>query len=131
MAWTVALFSGRAHLVGRSEEGTKVRARAINAALGFWLFWSAFLWPHTPRQFHNAWIVGALAVTAALAGLGGLKGARFFNAALGGWLIISALLWPIAHPATFWNHVLVGLFLAALGLAPDLGAWRRRTPVRI
>jgi hypothetical protein len=75
--------------------------RIINTALGFWLFLSAFLWAHGSLQFNNAWIVGALVVTAALAGLAGARWGRLLNAALGGWLVLSALFWSRADHATF------------------------------
>jgi hypothetical protein len=97
--------------------------RIINAVLGTWLFWSAFLWPHTPTQSMNAWVVGMLAVTAALLGLSGRIVGRLVNAVLGAWLIVSALLLPRVSVATFWNHLLVGAglaFFAMLARLPDV-----------
>jgi hypothetical protein len=102
----------------------------MNAALGLWLFFSAFLWPHGPSQRLNALIVGMLAVTAALVRYKGVRWAGNFNALLGGWLIISALLLPRVGMVTFWNHVIVGFLFALFGLAPSLRGIRRHTPVR-
>jgi formate hydrogenlyase subunit 4 len=102
-------------------------ARAINAILGFWLFLSAFLWPHALQQRYNAWIVGALVVTLALAGLSGHRWARALNALLGGWLIVTTLLWPRTTMLTYWNQMLVGLAVAMFAFAPSLSALRRRT----
>jgi len=101
-------------------------ARLINGLLGAWLFLSAVLWPHTAAQRANAWVVGMLAVTAALAGLTGMKGGRMLNAALGGWLILSAVLLPRTSAATFWNHVIVGAALAFFAMVARLPDIRRR-----
>lgn len=103
--------------------------RAINAALGFWLFLSVFLWPHSSIQRTNAWIVSLLVVTAALAGLAGVRRARYLNAVLGGWLAISALFYPRLTELTLWNHVIVGLALAFFGVAPNWRSIRDRHPV--
>jgi hypothetical protein len=94
--------------------------------LGLWLFVSAIVWPHTPAQRVNAWVVGVLAVTAALIALRGKKLGRYVNAALGGWLILTALLLPRMTQATFWNHLLVGAAMAFFALVADLGALRQR-----
>ncbi|HEY0707956.1 MAG TPA: hypothetical protein VGG33_14225 [Polyangia bacterium] len=104
--------------------------RTVSAALGMWLFTSAFLWPHEPVQFHNAWVVGVLAVVAAVAGLQGVRGARLLDAALGGWLLVTALIWS-SHSATFWNHTFVGLALATFGMAPTFKNLNRREPLHI
>jgi hypothetical protein len=102
----------------------------MNAALGLWLFFSAFLWPHGAMQGLNAEIVGMLAVTAALARYAGVRWAGKFCAALGGWLIITAILLPRVGAATFWNHVVVGFCLALFGLTSSIHRLRRHTPVR-
>lgn len=101
-------------------------ARAINAVLGLWLFFSAFLWPHTRAQRVTAWTVGLLAVTAALAGTSGRTWGRSVNAALGGWLIVSALLVPRLRVATFWTDIIVGFGLVLFAMVPRLSALRHR-----
>jgi formate hydrogenlyase subunit 4 len=106
-------------------------ARAINAVLGLWLFVSVFLWPHSRPQTITATVVGMLVVTAALAGLGGVRWARLVSAGAGGWLLLSALLLPIVSTATFWNHVVVGLAVGALGVSQDLRTFRHRRPVEL
>ena len=103
-------------------------ARALNATLGLWLFFSAFLWPHTPFHQTNAWVVGMVVVTLAMLGLTGVAWARYANAAIGGWLILSAALVPGIDTGTFWNHVLSGFALALFGLAPSLRDLRARRP---
>jgi hypothetical protein len=102
-------------------------ARSVNAVLGLWLFFSAFLWEHTSRQFHNAWVVGVVVVTAALAGLGGARWGRVVNGVLGGWLIVTALMWNPGADPTFWNHAIVGAALALFASAPSLRAVRDRS----
>jgi hypothetical protein len=105
-----------------------VGARIANAVVGSWLFVSAFLWPHLPAQRHNAWIVGMVAVSCALAGLTGHRWGRYVNAAAGGWLIVSSLQ-RLIHPLTFWNHMVVGFLLVLFGVSPSLSALRDRRPV--
>lgn len=101
-------------------------ARAINAVLGLWLFFSTFLWPDTMAQRVTGWVIGALAVTAALAGLEGGKRGRRLNAALGGWLVVSALFVPRMRAATLWTDLIVGLGLIVFATAFPLGSLRRR-----
>jgi hypothetical protein len=103
-------------------------ARVVNLVVGFWLFVSAFLWQHSRAERLNAWIIGVVAVSAALAGLSGRRWGRFVNVAAGGWLIVSSLV-PTISRLTFWNHMLVGLLLAMFGVAPSLAALRERRPV--
>ena len=98
----------------------------MNAALGLWLFFSAFLWPHSAMQSLNAEVVGMLAVTAAVA----RRWAGKFNALLGGWLIVSALLMPRVGMTTFWNHLAIGFCFVLFGLTSSLRHLRRHTPVR-
>jgi hypothetical protein len=105
-------------------------ARTITAALGIWLFSSAFLWPHSEVQFRTAWIVGVLAVIGAVASLQGVRGARFVDVALGGWLLVSAVGWA-SDAATFWNHIFVGLALATFGAASTVNAVVRRDDIAI
>jgi hypothetical protein len=106
-------------------------ARAINAVLGLWLFLSAFLWEHGSRQFHNAWIVAAVVISAALAGLQGARWGRRLNATPGGWLVITALFWSRGDAATFWNHTLVGIAVALFAFAPSWSGARRRVSPQI
>lgn len=89
--------------------------RDINILLGVWLFLSAFLWPHTPAQFANTWIVGALVSIFALIGLAAPP-ARFLNTILAVWLFISTWALPTISSATVWNNVIVaiGVFIVSL-----------------
>ena len=101
-------------------------ARLVNVVLGFWLYLSAFLWPHTPFDRTNAWVTGIIAVTAALLGLRNTNVGRYLNAIVGAWLILSALLMPKARVATFWNHLLVGFALALFAMVSSLSTFRGR-----
>jgi len=96
-------------------------ARAMNLSVGFWLFLSAFLWPHGRPQTINAWVVGMLSVTFALAGLKQWPNARYANWVLGGWLIVSSFLLPGTRPLTAVNHVVFGAIMAALASLPRIG----------
>jgi hypothetical protein len=95
-------------------------ARAINAALGLWLFISTFLWPHSRAHRVTGLTIGMLAVTAALAGTCGRPWGRLVNAALGVWLIISALLMPRVRVATFWTDYVVAFGFVLFAIVPSL-----------
>jgi hypothetical protein len=114
--------------VSPGRQHSIVGARIANVVVGFWLFVSAFLWPHSQGQRLTAWVVGMVAVSAALAGLSGHRWGRYVNVVAGGWLIVSSLV-PTIGRATFWNHMLVGFLLVMFGLAPSLTALRERRPV--
>jgi hypothetical protein len=103
-----------------------VGARIVNTLLGFWLYVSAFVWPHTRFERANAWICGIVAVTAALVGLRNTKVGRYVNAVVGAWLIVSALLMSRIRFATFWNHLIVGFALALFAMVSSLSTFRRR-----
>jgi hypothetical protein len=100
-------------------------ARTINAAVALWLFFSAFLWPHTLPQLINAWTVGMLAVTVALTALSLAPRARYLNAVLGLWLIVSSIFWRDPNVATTINHVVVGAALVVFGLLRGIGHFPR------
>jgi hypothetical protein len=100
-------------------------ARSMAASIGFWLFISAFLWPHGRVQLINAWIVGMLAVTVALAGLEGHPRARLLNVVLGLWLVVSTFFLRGTTHATAVNHVLVGALLVFFGASRRIGQPRR------
>lgn len=101
-------------------------ARAINAVLGLWLFLSTFLWPHTRAQQMTGWVIGMVAVTAALAGTSGRTWGRSVNAVLGGWLIASAIVIPRVRAATFWTDLVVGFGLVLFAMLPGVTVVRNR-----
>jgi hypothetical protein len=101
-------------------------ARLVNVSLGFWLYLSAFLWPHTHFERSNAWVCGIVAVTSALLGLRAVRVGRYVNALVGAWLIVSALFMRRSMGATFWNHLLVGFALALFAMLPSLSSFRTR-----
>jgi hypothetical protein len=92
--------------------------RVVDAALGLWLFFSAFMWSHTAIQRVNAWVVGMVVVTLAMADWSQRVWARQLIAAMGAWLIVSALFLSPTGIATFWNHVVVGFGMVLSGLTP-------------
>lgn len=91
-------------------------ARVVNATVGFWLWVSAFAWPHSRAQLFNSWIAGMLIVTFALMALEAAPRARYLNAALGVWLIASSIFLPGTNTATMVNHLVVGVVLTTLAL---------------
>jgi hypothetical protein len=102
----------------------------LNALLGGWLFISAFLWPHTLAQFHNAWIAGTLVACFALAAIAGVRTARYVNVALGFWLFVVTLALPRMSGATTLNNVLVAVAIIVTSLLPEhMEAFRERRPI--
>jgi hypothetical protein len=102
-------------------------ARWVNAAVGVWLFLSAFLWPHTSSQYTNTWLMGIIAVAVALIALG-RPGFRYVNTAVGIWLVISAFALPTMSMGTRWNNFIVGLvigFLSLVGASSGDPSFRR------
>jgi hypothetical protein len=101
----------------RFVEG-EASVRIINVALGTWLFLSAFAWPHSRAQQTNTWIVGALTVAIAYAGMT-VPWARYFNTVLAIWLFISAFVLPKLSVGTVWNNVLVAIAIFCVSLVPS------------
>jgi hypothetical protein len=105
-------------------------ARLFNAALGVWLFISAFAWPHSMAQRTNTWIVGILVVAFSLGAMN-VPRLRYANTILAVWLFISAWALPHVSAGTVWNNVLVSIALFIVSLAPSIaehpgGALRER-----
>jgi hypothetical protein len=90
----------------------------INAALGVWLFVSAFLWPNSRPQMTNTWICGVLCVVFAITGMG-VPRARYLNTALAVWLYVTAWALPTQHIATLWNNVLCAIAIFVVSLVPS------------
>jgi hypothetical protein len=107
-------------------------ARLVNAALGVWLFISAFAWPHSMAQRTNTWIVGILTVAFSLSATNKPQ-MRYLNTILAIWLFISAWALPHVSAATVWNNVLVAIAIFVLSLVPSEatrpgGTLRERSP---
>ena len=90
-------------------------ARYINAGVGVWLVISSFLWPHSPSQYANTWIMGIVTFAIALIALP-VPWVRFFNTAAGAWLIFSAFVLPSIEAATRWNNFIFGVVVLILSL---------------
>jgi hypothetical protein len=93
----------------------------MNVSMGMWLFLSSFMWNHGHAQTTNAWVVGILAVTVALAGLDGRPRARYVNVVLGVWLVVSSFFLPGTTHATAVNHVVVGMVMTSLASLRHIG----------
>ncbi len=85
-------------------------SRTVNAALGAWLFISAFVWPHSEVSRINTAVCGLLVVIFALSALK-IPAMRWLNTAVGVWVVIGAALLPHASVATVWNNVIAGLLV--------------------
>jgi len=101
--------------------------RAANAVIGLWMLVSPFFWLHTRFQRLNAWVVGIVVVSAALAAGRGHRLGRTVNALLGAWLIISGLLPLGQRPSIVWNQVVCGFFLVLFATADSLRALRAQS----
>ena len=101
-------------------------ARWINAALGAWLFTSAFLWPHSEAQFDNTWIVGVLIAAFALVASAGQAWARYVNVAAAVWLFFSTLFLPRTTVLTLWHNVVVAIAVLVFALRPTEMPPKRR-----
>jgi hypothetical protein len=92
-------------------------ARIANIILGVWLFISAFIWPHSPEQYSNTWILGALCVIFAVVAIA-VPWFRYLNTALAVWLFISAFALPTVSVGTVWNNALVAIAIFIVSLLP-------------
>lgn len=101
-------------------------ARIANIILGVWLFLSAFLWIHSSGQQTNTWLMGLIAVGAALVALYRAPQARYVNSIVGLWLVLSAWLIPTINMATVWNNIIVGVLMFGISLVPNVTMGRTR-----
>lgn len=99
------------------DVGTSKMTRAVNIALGVWLFISAFLWTHTEAQFTNTWLLGVAIAAIAFLTMA-TPAMRWVNAALAAWLIVSVFVLPTVSNGTFWNNLLVGLVSLIASVVP-------------
>ena len=93
-------------------------ARYVNAALGVWLFISAFAWPHTQASGTNTWIVGALIAICALWAIRS-PSVRWANTVLAIWLLLSTFFIEHVTAATVWNNAIVAIVVFLLSLVPN------------
>jgi hypothetical protein len=85
--------------------------------LGIWLFISAFVWPHTPAQRADTWIVGVVFVIFSALAMSDDR-LRFVNTLASVWLFIYTLAAPHVTSATLWNNLIVAAVVFALSLVP-------------
>jgi len=93
-------------------------ARIGNAILGGWLFVSAFLWRHSVEHMINDALVGAIALSAALAALYVRPQLRVVNVLLSIWLFVSLFVLPAPGVATLFNDLFVATLLFGFGVLP-------------
>lgn len=100
-----------------ATHGSPAWPRYVNAAVGAWLFISAFVWAHVGGETTNAWLVGALMFCASLLAIGA-PAIRFANTALAVWLFFSTIAMG-ATTATLWNHIIVSLVVFVVSFIPN------------
>jgi hypothetical protein len=92
--------------------------RYCNMLLGLWLFFSAFVWAHTPGNRINTCLVGLFVGTAATLAAGASV-IRRLTAALACWLMFTTLVVYPARPATFWNNLIMAALILGVSLIPS------------
>lgn len=92
--------------------------RQFNVVMGAWMFVSTLVWPHTPQQFTNACLVGAVASAVALLAMR-LPGLHYLNVATAAWLFTSAWVLPIITRTSLWNNVFIAIMMFIAALLPD------------
>jgi hypothetical protein len=85
-------------------------ARIWTAVIGAWLVISAFLWPHSAFQRHNAVVCGFITVGLAIAGAC-RRELAFLGSLMAMWLFLTAVLAEMEHTATVWNNLLASVAL--------------------
>lgn len=100
-------------------------ARYCNAALGLWLFISAFAWEHQPSSRINTALVGLFVLVSAITATGWAM-VRHLTMVLALWLAFSTLAAYPDGPAASWNNVIVALIVLMLAELPSVH--RQRTP---
>lgn len=92
-------------------------ARYCNAALGVWLFISAFAWDHAPASRMNTCLVGLFVLVSAVTATGWSM-VRRLTMMLALWLVFSTI---AAYPdgaASSWNNIIVALVVFGLAAIP-------------
>ena len=103
-----------ADIVGRGKRRDGLRT--FLAALGLWLFASAFLWPHGEAAFANSVVVGALLAACGL--FAHRPMARLACGALGAWLALSTLSIVPRVEVSFWHNLIVGIVALVAAFVP-------------
>jgi len=92
--------------------------RYCNMLLGLWLFFSAFVWAHTPGSRINTCLVG-LFVTIVASMAAGASQLRRLTAVLAGWLAFTTLVVYPSRPATFWNNLILAALVLVVSFIPS------------
>ena len=109
---------GQYPLLRQALHETASLARYANMLLGLWLFLSAFAWSHPSTSRTNTSILGLSIAISATVALGSAT-LRRFTTMLAFWLAFSTLPTYSVDRATFFNNLLVAVFVFALSLIPN------------
>ena len=101
--------------------------RILNALIGVWLFFTAFMWPHAHGQFMVTLVASILTFALAILSIYSAA-ARYINVVVSIMLFLASLSLPHYTRATLWNNTIcaVGIFVAALADRGPGAAHRER-----
>jgi hypothetical protein len=102
-----------------TREPTARVARKFSAALGGWLFLSAFLWKHSLEFRLSDAIVGAVAMVVALGALYVRPNLHVVNIVLSSWLFVALAVFPGLTVPTLISDLLVASLLFGFSVIPD------------
>ncbi|MGA9520558.1 MAG: hypothetical protein WBV82_03790 [Myxococcaceae bacterium] len=91
-------------------------ARIVQIALGAWLFFTAFIWPHGSYGFHLAWISGLLFIGLAVASAF-VPWVRLILGLACVWFLL-ATFFTSEPPITLANNLFVAMFIFVFNFLP-------------
>jgi hypothetical protein len=94
------------------------RALFVSAALGAWLFGSAFLWEPTAPEFYNACVTGAAVCLLSLVAWARVGWLHFGLVGLSAWLFTSTILMQHDDGRIAFNNLLVSVGLLVCAFFP-------------
>ena len=93
------------------------RVRAVNVALGLWLFASTFLFHRTGDAGFNTFLVGLFVAAIAFIALYA-PGLRFLETGLGAWLLVSTIWFAHAQAWLAVHDAVLGVAIIVVSLVP-------------
>lgn len=100
-------------------------ARGINLFLGVWIFWSAFVFRHTPESAISTWATGVVIASFAIFAMFDSRG-RFGSLVASAWLLASAFVLPHASSFARWHNAILAVIVFAVALVPGARTVRAR-----
>ena len=91
-------------------------ARVVQMALGAWLFFTAFIWPHQSYGFHLAWVSGLVFIALAV-GAAFVPWMRLILGLACVWFVL-ATFFSSEPPITLANNLFVAVFIFIFSFLP-------------